>query len=802
MATEEDKKMAESWKADADGILIFVRLYLLVPCFTPTDLSKTGLFSAAVASLISVSIQDIRPSSQDTSNFYLANIFEAIADPNRPNISLPLSPPTFSPPTYAVWVNSLWFMSLVISLTCALLATLLQQWARRYLKVTQTRYSPHKRARIRAFFFEGVGKFLLPWAVEVLPALLHISLFLFFSGLVVFLCNVNLTAYKLVFSWVGICGAIYGCITFMPIFRHDSPYYTPLTSLVWHILIGIPFIIFRALLWSARSASFLEVYLRLHGLEDRYRRLFLQGMQKAAEETALKSPSEIDTRAFMWTFDCLDEDHELEHFFAGLPGFRSSRVVKDPLPNLTQGETHRIFTTLIGLLDRTFSSDLLPKLDKNRRAIICAKAVDPAEIPYAYWWILDRVVFEDPYGPLQSVEIANVVKGWDDGTDVKTSLFRQAVISGIVARTQRRDDLWFAIASDEMGVPESVLRDYATQGNNLSLAILVHITRQQFNRVEVHGVEHWRLVWDISQLLEAASKFNIQDTSPDLQHEFCALWNQIVLKAQSEDIRGMANLILGPIRHVYIALHHDTESAPILFSAATDDRDHILYYPSSYPVCNIASHICDDSACTSFPRTFLHDSATLVPTSLTSAAAPFSSMAIPLNVDESLTTVPPPDNLHLDHQSTMESLDVLVISPGQTPTCAIPAISVPGVTIPHHTPETSDSLPSDFPAAVPLHHNTGLLAASDSLDLPSSVFSNTVLYPAGQSRSSQLPIDLTSGHVAAHPESQYHRPITVTAIPSSSPGPTSVPALRATSRDGGSPSPDVAIAGSSSEDDR
>ncbi|KAH9020989.1 hypothetical protein EDB85DRAFT_2293622 [Lactarius pseudohatsudake] len=44
MATEEDKKMAENWKADADGILIF-----------------TGLFSAAVASLISVSIQDIRP---------------------------------------------------------------------------------------------------------------------------------------------------------------------------------------------------------------------------------------------------------------------------------------------------------------------------------------------------------------------------------------------------------------------------------------------------------------------------------------------------------------------------------------------------------------------------------------------------------------------------------------------------------------------------------------------------------------------------------------------------------------------
>ena len=27
MATEEDKKLVENWKADADGILIFVRLF-------------------------------------------------------------------------------------------------------------------------------------------------------------------------------------------------------------------------------------------------------------------------------------------------------------------------------------------------------------------------------------------------------------------------------------------------------------------------------------------------------------------------------------------------------------------------------------------------------------------------------------------------------------------------------------------------------------------------------------------------------------------------------------------------------
>ena len=39
MTEEEDKKMAESWKADAEGILVFVRLDILVPCFTLIHLS-------------------------------------------------------------------------------------------------------------------------------------------------------------------------------------------------------------------------------------------------------------------------------------------------------------------------------------------------------------------------------------------------------------------------------------------------------------------------------------------------------------------------------------------------------------------------------------------------------------------------------------------------------------------------------------------------------------------------------------------------------------------------------------------
>src|SRR6266852_7530113 len=120
--------------------------------------------------LLVVSVQDLRPNSQDTSAFYLGNIYEVLADPNitrSPTPSPIAKPPTFSPSRNAVWVNTFWFLSLLMSLSCALWATSLHQWARRYLDGAQpARCSPEKRARMRAFFAEGVDKMHIPWAVE------------------------------------------------------------------------------------------------------------------------------------------------------------------------------------------------------------------------------------------------------------------------------------------------------------------------------------------------------------------------------------------------------------------------------------------------------------------------------------------------------------------------------------------------------------------------------------------------------------------------------------------------------------
>ena len=85
----------------------------------------------------------------------------------------------------AVLVNSLWLLSLLISLTCTLMAVSLHQWARRHEKVTPQRYNLSEQARMRAFFATGIDSRNFHFMVGVIPVLVHLSMFLFFLDFLV-----------------------------------------------------------------------------------------------------------------------------------------------------------------------------------------------------------------------------------------------------------------------------------------------------------------------------------------------------------------------------------------------------------------------------------------------------------------------------------------------------------------------------------------------------------------------------------------------------------------------------------------
>ncbi|KAH9971324.1 hypothetical protein BGW80DRAFT_453767 [Lactifluus volemus] len=511
MSQEEDDKMADRWQKDADGILIF-----------------TGLFSAAVAALLAVSIQDLRPNPQDTTAFYLANIYQLLADPNvslASTLSTPATPPPFSPPRYAIWVNSLWFLSLVISLTSALLATLLQQWARRYLTVTQPpRLSPHKRARIRWFFADGVEKFHLPLAVETLPTLLHVSLFLFFSGLLVFLFNINHTTFSIVAWWVGLTGGIYGCITLVPIFRHDSPYYAPLIFSAWFLLNGVLYEVFRILTFVTLSFDYFSstTYGRFDAMREAYHKRTSWSIVKTAQERASKMSAEIDGHVLKWTFEALDEDHELEQFFEAIPAFCTSQVVHEPRRMLANLGDWVLTAACEGLLIRTLSSRLLSERIKEKRFILCMQVLNTLGHSFPSFEFLSQV-FGPPAmdGVLQSAQIGHVLRRQCHSSDLEIAVSAQALVAGSIASVRERDDRWKVLVMDQLQISEDVLEDYLAHGDSVLLANWIHITHRLLRSNPEFG---WASVvlWAIQPII---TKFDIRNTLPGLQHDFCALWN-------------------------------------------------------------------------------------------------------------------------------------------------------------------------------------------------------------------------------------------------------------------------------------
>ncbi|KAJ7455593.1 hypothetical protein FB451DRAFT_1099377, partial [Mycena latifolia] len=92
-----------------------------------------GLFSASLTAFLIESYKTLNPDAGDTTVKLLTQIsLQLAASANGSTLQLPESAP-FTPPAASLVCNALWFISLGFSLTCALIATLLEQWARDFL---------------------------------------------------------------------------------------------------------------------------------------------------------------------------------------------------------------------------------------------------------------------------------------------------------------------------------------------------------------------------------------------------------------------------------------------------------------------------------------------------------------------------------------------------------------------------------------------------------------------------------------------------------------------------------------------
>ena len=599
LAEEEDKTMVESWKGNAEGLHVFVGL-------RPTSHTSAYDVENADRSVLccrrSVARGDHPRYSAELAghlSILSRNHFSATCPVGwHPNFHpVPLSNPTvsFTAPTWAVWVNALWFMSLVISITCALLATLLQQWARHYLIVAHPRSRPHMRARIRAFYRKGIEELHLPWVVEGLPALLHISLFLLFAGLSVFLFSVNYTIFKAVILWIALCVIAYAYLTVSPIRHKNSPYSVPLSAFVLVCLTGIRSGVSQFIERFPRLVQHFVMHLPNRNLARLHpHNFFSHSMTKTAEQFVRQLGSEIGFESLMWTFDSLDEDRELEQFFEGVPGLCGSKEVPNAQLGVIKRHEKKFSSALIEFMNRTLSSNLISESIKRRRIDICTRVVDVTSL-LGPWWILRHVLLGNWQKFLGCIEFGLFVINWKAITHAVTLFYAECVAAVTISSVPKHDDRWLQLASGPLDASKwYLLHNHSTNYDNILLANTISIVRRTIQTYSGSPDRHRSDILGAStKTLESLRKLDINQILPELQYEFCSVWNQLVDLAkndQREYIVYVAKTTLKNIRKLYLVSHKGTSAYPTAFSGATDDGDSILDDPNSYCTCSLAGH--------------------------------------------------------------------------------------------------------------------------------------------------------------------------------------------------------------------
>ncbi|KAM6495101.1 hypothetical protein JOM56_009724, partial [Amanita muscaria] len=181
-----DTGMCDGWRDEIEHLLIFA-----------------GLFSATVTAFLVDSYKWLQPDRTDVSAHVLSQIslqLSAIA-----TNSTPVPPSTveaFIPLSRSVRVNIFWFTSLVLCLSTVIFGILCLQWIREFAR--DISLSPADAITIRQMRYDGLFRWKVPTIIDWLPAILQISVLLFFVGVLDLLWSIHRTVAAVITIFVGL----------------------------------------------------------------------------------------------------------------------------------------------------------------------------------------------------------------------------------------------------------------------------------------------------------------------------------------------------------------------------------------------------------------------------------------------------------------------------------------------------------------------------------------------------------------------------------------------------------------------
>jgi uncharacterized protein DUF6535 len=273
---------------------------------------QAGLFSAVLTAFVVLKIQDLKVNPAEQSAYYQRQSVQLLSQQSA-SVGGQMPTNLTSPPPYPPFhisasdrrVNIFWLISLVCSLSAALLATLVQQWARAYMRTFQQSRNPLKAARIRLFLSERAKR--LPTVAEFVPGLIHISLILFFCGLGDLIWQIDKTVFIAIVIPISGCVFPYPYYVFAPIWDPQSPYWTPFSSSIWRLIQ----ILRRKLYYRFRTPPVSVQDPQIANMEEHRE-------QCAMEQT--EGRKNRDVYVVRWLVDNINGNNEMQSFVLAISG--------------------------------------------------------------------------------------------------------------------------------------------------------------------------------------------------------------------------------------------------------------------------------------------------------------------------------------------------------------------------------------------------------------------------------------------------------------------------------------------------
>ena len=285
------------------------------------------------------------------------------------------------PSPLAIAVQTLWSLSLILSLACALGAILVQQWCQEYMRYSQCHTQPSTRARIRAYLFNGGCNYHMEQVINALPLFLHLAILLFCAGLVTYFFNLNKVVAYTALAAYSLIGALYLFFTISPLIDISSPFKTPMSTFLWRFLELIRLATLYILHWVTSLMSLESTFFRFRLpkiIKDRRER-YRGGLARALELDLESVHPNVDAYSLRWAVSSLgNDDDALESFIAGIPSFLASEPHTYPqftIGHLLEDRDVRLGWSIGRLLQSCVNASVLAPHMRNRRATACLRAI-------------------------------------------------------------------------------------------------------------------------------------------------------------------------------------------------------------------------------------------------------------------------------------------------------------------------------------------------------------------------------------------------------------------------------------------